>query len=382
MFCYRKTTPGRGAHRNRERFSKQKSVLLASSLLVHFSPKQPLLLAADASPYGLGAVLSHTMADGSERPIAYASRSLTATERRYSQLDKEALAIVFAVSKYRQYLLGRHFTLFSDHKPLSYLLSPDKPVPPMASARLQRWALLLSAYDYDIRYRPGKSHANADTFSRLPLSTTPISTSPPGETVLLFECLSVAPLTVTDIRRGTDRDPQLSRIRTYTLQGWPSSLTEGELQPYWRRRDEISVSDHILLWGSRVIVPPKARERVLEVLHSTHPGVSRMKSLARSYVWWPSMDSDIEQRVKNCQLCQQHLNAPAKAPLHPWEWPERAWSRVHVDYAGPMDGLMFLIVVDAYSKWMEVVPVKSATSQATIRQITHHFRHSLAYQRC
>ena len=94
-----------------------------------------------------------------------------------------------------------------------------------------------------------------------------------------------------------------------------------------------------------------------------------MKSLARSYVWWPSMDSDIEQRVKNCQLCQQHLNAPAKAPLHPWEWPERAWSRVHVDYAGPMDGLMFLIVVDAYSKWMEVVPVKSATSQATIEKL-------------
>ena len=72
----------------------------------------------------------------------------------------------------------------------------------MASARLQRWALLLSAYDYDIRYRPGKSHANADTFSRLPLSTTPTSTSQPGETVLLFECLSIAPLTVIDIRRG------------------------------------------------------------------------------------------------------------------------------------------------------------------------------------
>ena len=354
-------------------FQQAKERLLASSLLVHFTPTQPVLLAADASPYGLGAVLSHTMADGSERPIAYASRSLTPTERRYSQLDKEALAIIFAVSKFRQYLLGHHFTIISDHKPLSYLLSPDKPVPPMASARLQRWALLLSAYDYDIRYRPGKSHANADTFSRLPLSTTPTSTSEPGETVLLFECLSVAPLTVTDIRRGTDRDPLLSRIRTYTLQGWPSSLTEGELQPYWRRRDEISVSDHILLWGSRVIVPPKARERVLEVLHSTHPGVSRMKSLARSYVWWPSMDSDIEQRVRNCQACQQHLNAPAKAPLHPWEWPERAWSRVHVDYAGPLDGLMFLIVIDAYSKWMEVVPVKSATSQVTIDKLRSIF---------
>ena len=309
-----------------------KDRLLYSSLLVHYSEQQPLLLAADASLYGLGAVLPHTMADGSERPIAYASRSLTATECRYSQVDKEALAIIFVVTRFRQYLLGCYFTLLSDHKPLSYLLSPEKPVPQMASARLQRWALLLSAYDYSIHYRPGKRHANADTFSRLPLSTTTTSTSTTGDTVLLFECLSDAPLTVSDIPRGTDRDPVLSRVRTYTLLGWPSSLTEGELQPYWRKRDEISLSDHILLSGSRVIVPPKARERVLEVLYSTYPGVSRMKSLARSYLWWPSMDSDIESRVKNFHLCQQNLNAPAKTPLHRWEWPERAWSRVHVDY--------------------------------------------------
>ena len=173
------------------------SELLCSSLLVHYSEQ----LAADTSPYGLGAVLSHTMADGSERPIAYASRSLTATERRYSQLDKEALAIIFAVTRFRQYLLGRHFTLLSDHKPLSYLLPPDKPIPPMASARLQRWALLLSAYDYSIQYRPSKRHVNADTFSRLRLSTKTTSNSPTGDTVLLFECLSVAPFTVTDIRR-------------------------------------------------------------------------------------------------------------------------------------------------------------------------------------
>ena len=212
-------------------FQDAKERLLSSSLLVHYSEQQPLLLAADASPYGHGAVLSHTMADGSERPIAYASRSLTVTERRYLQLDKKALAIIFEVTRFRQYLLGRHFTLLSDHKPLSYLPSPDKPVSPMASARLQKWALLLSAY-YSIQYRPGKRHANADTFSRLPLSTTPTSTSPTGDTVLLFECLSVSPLTVTDIRRGNDRDPVLSKIRTYTLQGWPSSRTEGELQPY------------------------------------------------------------------------------------------------------------------------------------------------------
>ena len=97
------------------------------------------------------------------------------------------------------------------------------------------------------------------------------------------------------------------------------------------------MSDHILLWGSRVIVPTNVRERVLEVLHSTHPGVSRMKSQHEVMSGGPcSMDSDIESRVKNCEVCQQILNSPAKAPFHPWEWPDRAWSRVHVDYARPL----------------------------------------------
>ena len=117
------------------------------------------------------------------------------------------------------------------------------------------------------------------------------------------------------------------------------------------------------------MVPPKVRERVFDVLHSTHPGVSRIKSLAQSYVWWPGMDAEIEQTVKCCQSCQENIKAPAKEPLHLWEWPERAWSHVHVDYAGPFEGLMFLIVVDAYSKWMEVVPVCNATSQSTIEKL-------------
>ena len=123
----------------------------------------------------------------------------------------------------------------------------------------------------------------------------------------------------------------------------------------------MSVSDHVLIWGSRVIMPPKVRERVFEVLHSTHSRVSRMKSLARSCVV-DSMNAEIEQRVKCCQSCQENCNTPAKAPLHPWKWPERDWSRVHVDYASPLEGFILLILVDAYSKWMEVVPVRNATS--------------------
>ena len=114
------------------------------------------------------------------------------------------LSFVFGVTKFRQFLIGRHFVILSDHKPLRHLFASDKAIPPMASARIQRWALLLSVYQYSIAHRPGKDHANADTLSRLPLATMPTEEPDTGDTVLLFECLQVSPLSVSNIRRGTD----------------------------------------------------------------------------------------------------------------------------------------------------------------------------------
>ena len=144
------------------------------------------------------------MPNGTEQSVAYASRSLSPAERRYTQLDKEALSIIFGVTKFRQYLLGRHFVILFDHKPLSYLMASDKPIPAMASARIQRCSLLLSAYNYSICHRPGKAHTKTDIFSRLPLATTPAEDQPTRDIVLLFECLQVLLLSVSNIRRGTD----------------------------------------------------------------------------------------------------------------------------------------------------------------------------------
>ena len=120
-------------------------------------------------------------------------------------------------------------------------------------------------------------------------------------------------------------------------------------------------------------IPPQGREEVLNVLNESHPGIVRMKSLARSYVWWPKMDARLEEKVKSCAICQRHQSKPPCSPLHPWEWPGRPWSRVHIDYTGPFMGKMFLLIIDAHSKWMDIHCVNSATSSLTIEKLRTTF---------
>ena len=127
------------------------------------------------------------MDDGSERPIAYTSRSLSSTEQRYSQLDKEGLAIIFCVKKFHQFLQGRSFVIYSDHQPLKYLFDSNRPTPVLASGRIQRWALMLGSYQYVIQYRPGTKMGNADGLSRLPLPESPTSVPSPGDHVFLLK---------------------------------------------------------------------------------------------------------------------------------------------------------------------------------------------------
>jgi hypothetical protein len=170
-------------------FDEVNKLLTSYCLLVHYDPNKELILVCDASPYGVGAVLSHRDEIGQEHPIAFASHTLGTAEKNYSQLEKEGIAIIFGVKRFHQFLFGRHFIILSDHKPLQYIFKETSTTPIMESAQIQRWALLLGGYDYTIEYKPGEQHANADLLSRLPLPESPSYVPTPLETIHLMEAL-------------------------------------------------------------------------------------------------------------------------------------------------------------------------------------------------
>ena len=355
-------------HQTQQVFQTSKQLLASAGVLVHYDPALELIVAGDASDYGLGAVLSQKMRNGEERPVAFASRSLSAAEKNYSQVEKETLACIFAVKRFHSYLYGREFTLTTDHKPLLTLLGEHKPISHQASARIQRWALILSAYKYKIAFKPSSSHCNADGLSRLPLEEAPAEVPQPAELVFLMEHLQDGPVKAHEIRRWTRQDPMSARVLQFIQSGWPTSV-DPELKPFWLKQNELSSEEGCILWGARVVVPPPGRKRVLKELHEGHPGIARMKGLARMHMWWPGMDLDIEQVVCKCEDCQKNQAAPPQAPLQQWSWPKQPWSRIHIDYAGPLQGSMYLVVIDAHSKWLEVFQMKNATSSTTIQKL-------------
>ena len=351
---------------------KSKTLLTSSDLLVHFDPSLQIILACDASNYGIGAVLAHHWPDGSECPVAFASRSLTKTERNYSQLEKEGLSCVFGVTKFHSYLFGYPFDLITDHKPLLTLLNEHKPTSPQASARVRRWSLLLSAYEYTMKFRCTGEHGNADALSRVPLREIPAQTETPAELVLLMEHLADSPITAKQIQVWTRRDPTLSTVLHYLQHGWPAKVNSN-LSSYFSRRTELSVHEGCVLWGSRVVIPPQGRTAVLQEIHEGHTGMSRMKTLARMYVWWPRLDRDIEETVRHCSSCQMNQSAPPTAPLHPWRWLSNPWTRLHIDFTGPFMGKTFFILIDAHSKWIDAVSTHSPSAVAAIEHLRTTF---------
>ena len=204
--------------------------------------------------------------------------------------------------------------------------------------------------------------------SRLP--TTCSESDDPSEDVeidaLFVKQLENLPVSAETIQRETRKDTLLSTVCDYVDRGLPEQSDSKELDPYFARLTELTVQQNCLVWGIRVVVPPTLRSKLLDELHQGHVGVVKMKTLARSYMWWPGIDQDIEQYCKGYAGYQSVKHAQPSAPIHPWECPSKPWERIHIDFAGPFMNSMWLVVVDANSKWPEVVPMKTTTAETTL----------------
>ncbi|CAG9132662.1 unnamed protein product [Plutella xylostella] len=371
----KKNTPWKWTEACQKAFTDAKCALTSESLLVHYSPELPLVLSVDSSSYGIGSVLAHRYPGGDERPICFSSRTLNSAERGYSQLDKEALAIFTGVIKNHQYLFGRHFTIKTDHKPLTFIFGPKLGLPQTVASRLQRYAVRLAAYDFDIEYVKSASNSNADALSRLPLPT-PRETAE-IENIMQLNSNAVTyinfveesfPISANEVALATERDKILKKVVSYVINGWPCNVESDDFRSYFNRRDLLTVDRGCIIYNHRV----ELKKQVLRELHEGHLGIVKMKNLARNYVFWPSIDSDIEQLCRNCGACLQQRDAPAHVPLQPWVFPTRPWQRLHIDFA-QFGGKYYLVTVDAHSKWIEVQKMEGTNAQSVVNKLRELF---------
>ncbi|KAK7912339.1 hypothetical protein WMY93_012550 [Mugilogobius chulae] len=355
-------------------FDQVKQLIVQSTALVLFDPNKPTIVSTDASDYGIGAVLTQLDSSGEEQTVAFASRSLSDAERKYSIVEKEALACVWAAEKWRTWLWGRKFLLRTDHQALTTLLTTKGNN--RAGLRIARWSARLLEFDYDVEYRSGSLNHVADCLSRLPLPET--------DTACAAEVESVAAI-LTDLNAVSEDDfrseckncPVLTKLRVQIQKGWPSrqSILESDLQPYFPMRHELSVMNECIIRGPhRLLVPESLQKRLIVIAHETHQGIVRTKQRLRELYWWPKMDLQIETFIKNCSTCKPNdkTSVTHDAPLQPVPLPASAWEKVSVDIIGPFetapsDCRFAISLVDYFSKWPEVA-FASRVDTATIIQ--------------
>nr|KAG5697301.1 hypothetical protein BaRGS_004967 [Batillaria attramentaria] len=379
----KKANPWKWGEEEQAAFEQLKNVLSSDQVLVHFDPDKPVGLACDASNVGIGAVLFHRYPDGSERPIANVSKTLTAAERNYSQIHKEALAIIYGLRKFYQYLYGRQFILVTDHKPLTALFGPKKGTPLLAANRLARWALWLNQFDYTIEYRKTADHGNADALSRLPsgddIDFDREESGEDTDMVCAIRVLSlqVKPFDANILRQESGKDPVIAAVMRYVREGWPLKHAEinEEVRKFQKLSDSLSTCHGCLIYGTRVVIPQSLQPKILDLLHIGHFGMERMKQLARTAVYWPGIDAAIEMTSRRCDSCGEHQNKPSKPPVHPWMLPEKPWSRVHLDHAINFMGTNWLVITDAYSKYPCIHPTSSTSTRATLDLLEEDFAH-------
>ena len=348
-------------------FAEVKAELAQPTVLALYDPEAETKISADASSFGLGAVLLQ-QSDETWRPVVYASRALNETECRYAQIEKEALAVTWASEKFSDYVLGRRFQMETDHKPLIPLLSTKHldSLPP----RVLRFRLRLARFDYSIHHVPGKLLYVADALSRAPTSGKVECTFLQPDEVETFVQGVVAAIPATEQRLkvyqvAQAQDAECARVMEYCKAGWPKkAVEEHNLASYWKARASLTVCNDLLLYDDRIVVPLSLRKETLQRIHDGHQGVERCRVRAKAAVWWPHISREIADMVKLCPTCAKDASQ-RREPLKVSPLPEYPWQVIGTDLF-EFRGEHYILVVDYFSRYPEIIKLRTTTSAAII----------------
>lgn len=350
--------------------SKLKASLSEQTLLCHYMPGRETQVVVDASGSGLGACLVQRKSKQQPfRVVSYRSRALKDAETRYSATEREALAIRWAVKKMRNLLLGGPpFKVISDHKPLQAMFNKKSGETP---PRIERFIMDLQEYDFVVEYLPGKQMI-ADFLSRnhgqrtgsSPVVTNEKLVGKIMEAEVVHAVNSDSAITMENVREATAQCAIMQRVIAELQAGFQTR--DPELEPFKKVADQLSTINGVVCKGTRIVIPESLRKRVVRLCHKSHQGMTKAKSLARSFCWFPGMDAAIEGKIGRCVTCQAVQDKNLTQPIKPHELPEGPWQILEMDFQGPYpNGEYVFVMVDRYSRWPECRVLKRAPDAKT-----------------
>lgn len=362
-----------------EAFDKAKQLIASAPVLMYYDLRKPVTLQVDASDGGLGGALLQPNEDGKLQPVAFTSCSLSPTEQRYSQIEKECLAICNCFHKFDHWLYGKaDIEVHTDHQPLETIL--QKPLN-KAPARLQKMMMRLQRYRFQVKYKKGSSMHLADTLSRAALSTK-VGAKVSGFEVFRIEMEAeytgmnyrLMPDTEIQLRQEIQKDAILSKLCTTIIQGWPDDKQELDetLSPFWTYRDELSAQNGIIYKGAQVMVPPSMYTDMLKKIHANHFGAESNTRMAREVLFWPGMAKAIQDMCHACSKCAQYGSTAPKEPMKSLPIPTLPWQLISQDLFN-FEGESFLVTVCHFSDWIEVDKLENTLSATIVNKTKSHF---------
>ncbi|XP_053698855.1 uncharacterized protein K02A2.6-like [Sabethes cyaneus] len=351
----------------------KEQIILCTLSLGYFSERESTILYTDASPNALGAVLVQEGANKTRRIISFASKALTPTERRYAQNQREALSAVWAVEHFSYFLLGRHFTLRTDARGITFIFDRARENTKRALTRADGWALRLSPYSYTVEYVKGRDNI-ADPSSRLyEGNDVPFDEDASPWEIANLEANVVSFLTEDEIREVTAEDEILKQV----IQALGSGCWTKPLNRYRAVSSDLSVKNGLITKLGCIVIPEKLRQKTLEVAHAGHPLAAKLKSILRERVWWPEMSKNAEEWVNSCKTCAVNGRPEKPTPMQRIFAPKTVWETIALDFNGPYaryGGILILVAIDYRSRYAFARAVKSTSFENTKKVLDEIFR--------